>query len=104
MGVGESEPAVGFRAFSDNTNRLRRRVAEIVQRGLSRRNPLSEGGLYTQSSDRARKLLILLAFKAWLAALDDFRNCQQDLRSAKGHEDSSGQRSVLRPCLIREHA
>jgi hypothetical protein len=48
--------------FGPQHNRLRRRVAEIVQRGLSRRNPLSEGVLYTQSSDRARKLLILLAF------------------------------------------
>jgi hypothetical protein len=49
-------------------------VAEIVQRGLNRRNTLRICHLGGHWTWRHRKQLILSVLRAWLTSLDNFRN------------------------------
>ena len=49
-------------------------VADIVQCGQGHRKALSKNGLANEPTMATHKLLILLALRWWLAALDDFRN------------------------------
>jgi hypothetical protein len=48
--------------------------ADIVQCGKGDRKALRKNGLANEPTIQARKLLISLTLRSWLAALDDFRN------------------------------
>src|SRR5262245_25514093 len=92
-GRGFAQSSISARLCRDSGARLRKdqSVANIVQGGLDSRNLLRCRRFVGETNRRNGKLLILLALRAWLTVLDDFRNwLVNNAAVAKGHATTSG--------------